>query len=461
MRQRAARSSLQILLLGWFLVDLWVLAQALGINLSLMHVTVQVLVVFIAGLFTLRSAFDRGFWAPATLFLLVVGIFHVGLAPYILFGWDPAFPRADDYVWFYGEAGRRAFVLVSIFMSAFVTSALSVAVLKSERWHTPSVVDDGRELSGALARTGSLALILGIVFWFFVAYRAGGAGIFFGSYVSFLNATAGVGLHTSYMVIGVGLGLAVLDLRARSVRVALSLFALYAFIAFFLGLRGEVLFPVAVAASVLAYRRRMPRGSLVALTCVVGLSLISAVKHMRQVGLSAGLGHIAAFNPLEALAEMGSTLRVVAHVVVWHDFQGDPFLSGATYTVSVARLTESLFAPTGGLPATADFRLMNVEVLNRSGAIGGSVVAEAFHNFGVYGVAGVATVLGLVFAGFSGASPSVRMLAVYICVGLPLFNHVRNSFVPVIPFLVFSGLAVGAFYLLNRRGRTDANGSRQ
>lgn len=448
----------QAILFFWFIVSIGIVLQTSLDILPARWVGIESVVLVVLGVMSLSMLLPRGFWAPAPLFLLVVAVFHVGLAPFLILNLDPLFPRVDDYIWFVGPTGTRAFSLVNIFLSFFVTSVCCISALRlnampGDMGTKAKFVLGASETERsrlAMSTFGAATLSLGILYWFFIALSSGGFSIFFGSYIAFLNATAGSSLPMVYMLISLGLGLAMLGFERRIVRASLMLFAVFAFIAFFLGLRGEVLFPAAVAASVLAFRCRMPRGGFVVVVVALALVLIDAAKRIRQLGFAAGLPIDSAFSPLSALAELGSSLRVVAHVVIWHDFQGEPLYGGATYTVSLARLWENLFSPGGSPSALGDFRLMNSEVMARSGAIGGSVVAEAFHNFGVLGVAGGAVMLGVLFGIFSVRRFSVLSASIYVCVAVPLFNHVRNSFVPVLPFVIVSLLVVLGVYYLSR-----------
>lgn len=451
-----SRSRLEIFGIVWFLVALFVIFQILELHPPLFWLALEALSLVVAGVATLSSSFVRGFWSPAVLFLLVVGIFHVGLAPFAIFDWDPLFIRADDYTWFYGEVGRQAFLAVNLFMASFVFAAIVVALVTDKRSSLTELVPSNNleERRTVLAKFGALTLIGGVFHWFYLTYNAGGVGIFFGSYISFLSVTANTHLPVTYMVIGLGLGLTVLGPELRFVQLSLLAFAAYAFIAFFLGLRGEVLFPTAVAASVLAYRVRMPRGGWIIAACALALSLINGAKNIREKGISGGSVDLTAFNPLEALAEMGSSIRVLAHVIIWHDHQRENYRLGDTYTVAPVRLFEGLFSPSGSMPAGADFRLMNSEIASRSGAIGGSVIAEAFHNFGTIGVVLIALSLGVLFGYFSQRSFTVVVAVAYVCVAVPLFGHIRNSFVPVLPFILISGLVVGCVYFFSRKTPT-------
>lgn len=408
---------------------------------------IEALVVFAFGFFCLSRCTAAGFWSPASLFLLIVAIFHISLVAHMLTGVDPELPRASDYIWYGGAAGAVALELTTLGMAAYTAAVLLRVSVHRARFR-PARPED-TDLATRFSMIGALLLILSVAAWFWTAISSVGIAGITGSYQSFLAATGATDIHLTYPLIAVGLGLVVMTSLGAFQKVALTLFAVFGVFGFFLGLRGEVLFPLAVAVSVMAVRRKMPSFGLVAVGALVLLTLINAAKQIRQAGLGETSFSLTDATPLAALSELGQTLRVVATVVTWHDFGGEPFRGGDTYTVAVARLSEQLFL--SDRPAVlADFRLFNVEISTRAGNIGGSIIGEAFHNFGAGGVVLVLALAGLLFAGFSLGNPSPLKLAMYVVIAIPLYNHVRNSFVPVLPSIAIGVVLVLLVYVTRR-----------
>ncbi|GAA2043558.1 hypothetical protein GCM10009720_25530 [Yaniella flava] len=180
----------------------------------------------------------------------------------------------------------------------------------------------------------------------------------------------------------------------------------------------------------------MPNVPVVLFGLVALLALIATAKQIRATGLSASGLNTVDGSPVAALTELGSTLRVVATVVQWHE-AGDPFRLGDTYTVSIARAAEQVTLGAQRLPVYEDMRLFNVEILNRAGGIGGSVIGEAYHNLAEVGVVVIMAIIAIIMVAFSRGYGTASRMAIYIVVAVPLFNHIRNSFVPVVPAIVF------------------------
>jgi len=422
----------------WLFVCAWLLTQNDMFTPNRTFLAWEALLVFLSAMFLIgRTAID-GFWSPASIFLLVTGIFHLGLVGHMIAGIEPVLLQRD-WQWYDGPIGLESLQIVIAGIASYTLATL--LIFSFARRTDPSSRDPRYDvLLRRLSAVGAIILLGSVLLWFTYVATTVGLGAIFGTYEHFLAATTDkVNLNIPYAGMALGLGLTfVVPLRFIG-WLAFSSFVVFASAGFFLGLRGEVLFTLAAAIPVLAARRRMPSAWLAILLAVGVLVLINIAKVVRSVGVSTTTLTQITASPLDALAEMGSSIRVVATVIRWHD-SGEPFYNGDTYIVAIARFFEQ-FSPLGRLEAEADYRLFNVEIGAREGPIGGSIIAEAFHNFGTVGVVLVLGLVGLLFAYFSRAHRSPMALATYVALAAPLFNHVRNSFVGVIPY-VLAGFAV-------------------
>lgn len=408
---------------------------------------------FVAALVTLTRMAPTRAWSPAVIFLVVVGVFHLGLAPYWIWGIDAfAGDASSARDWFYAIEARDALYLVSLGITAFTFGA-SGSLLWGQLNSKGARIDQSAPrfavLPRALSTAGAVVLLSAILLWFIFAVQQGGLGVLIGSYSEFLDGTQHLRYGLNYLFISIGLGLIALSPVDRVLnKAALFSYILFAVVAFFLGLRGEVLFPLALYVTVLGFHRRMPRPFFAFGGGLLLLTLINAGREIRKEGLAASSFDWANSSPLGALRELGSSLRVVATSVNWHDYSGEEFKQGATYLATVSRFSELLFAPHARPPAQSDFRLMNVEILARIGPAGGSIIGEAHHNFSTAGVAVVLFLVGTLFGVFSKSSPSAIRLGLYVVIAAPLFSHVRNSFVPVVPAVMYGIVLVLGVTLL-------------
>jgi len=251
------------------------------------------------------------------------------------------------------------------------------------------------------------------------------------SYQEFLAATEKVDLSYAYLALSVGLGLVLITPLTLGRGLVVAIFLIYGASVFFLGLRGEVLYPSAVAISVLSFRRASPRLRIVLPALALGLAATGVAKQVRQEGLGRGGLKSAIWDPLTGLSELGQTIRVVTETIRWHEGNLEPYTWGSTYTVSIVRMFERF----GGnrVPASEDFRLFNSEIAHRVGPIGGSIVGEAHHNFALPGIIIVMLLMGVIVGLFSRRALKPFPLAIYVAFAGPMIVHVRNSFVPVIP----------------------------
>jgi hypothetical protein len=162
--------------------------------------------------------------------------------------------------------------------------------------------------------------------------------------------------------------------------------------------------------------------------------LIGLVRITRRTGLTEARLSVGS-APLDALAEIGHSLRPTVFVLGWHSV-GEPFRHGVTLLAVPLRFVEATTGWHGGSPAVDD-RMFNVEILERVGPIGGSPIAEAYHNAGLAGVVLFMAGLGLLIGRLERRPGNPFGDATVGLMLLPLLIQVRNSFAPVPAQLAF------------------------
>src|SRR5699024_3301914 len=117
----------------------------------------------------------------------------------------------------------------------------------------------------------------------------------------------------------------------------------------------------------------------------------------------------------------------------------------ATYLVPIQRIFQRVLW-LERIPGDQDYGLMNVEVADRVGQIGGSMLGEAHHNFGAIGIMFVLFIVGFTAALFQTRKATPLSLALTGLVAGPALMHVRNSFAPIVSWvLIAGGLLITAF----------------
>ncbi|MDO8266607.1 MAG: O-antigen polysaccharide polymerase Wzy [Moraxellaceae bacterium] len=213
-------------------------------------------------------------------------------------------------------------------------------------------------------------------------------------------------------------------------RYGIALFFVWAIFAFPIGLRGGVLFPLAVSVPVL-----VSRGAL-------RVSLLSAVSGMLVILLAIsfvfnyrGEGSVSAdaqINPVAAIIEMGGSLRPVFEVHKWIETQDVNYMLGETYWAPFERTLSKLLPFVGRIESVEDERLMNVMIVKKAGPYGFSIVAEAFINFGWLGVIAIGFVVGCLLRHLDwkiSQSDSEGFSYVDVALAMAIFFHIRQSFV--------------------------------
>lgn len=398
------------------------------------------LACFVLALVAIRASGRRSSLSVPSIYLYVFGAFHLGLAPMLALHWSvPDFGDPSSTKWLSDRPIGEALFAVAVATLAF---AIGVRVADAVRW--PQSLTGRRESSASADRAAFVGLLTasaGVGGWFLFVFSRGGIGIFGGSYSNYLNATSGGPLPIIYLLLGLAGALSAVTPSHRLNRPALLLLALFALPALPLGLRGEVLFPLAGGLAVLAKRTSMrikPLQWLIVVMLV--LSGIAMIRTLRASGVvdSASSTDI---NPVHGLAELGYSLRPAAEAISWQSTSQPA--RGRTYIRPFQRAL-SRVAPAIQLPDSAnDPYNMNVVVTRRVGPIGFSPVAEGIVNFGPLGAATFMVIVGMLLGWLERLEPTTSNLVLTGVILVPFLLETRNSFVSV-PLQLAVGLIVWA-----------------
>lgn len=422
------------------------------------------LIVWLCSSAVLIARDRRGIWSPSVIFFNVFAVFHFGLGLVYWSGGD-----LRDIVWITDPAVPRAFLLVAwggiaLFFGMLLPDLTTSIIAHLRQRHgtgTPaaakaeSAVGERAFISDltVLPRVGLLITVASIVTWFAVVLPLVGGRIWGLSYGEFLLATDGAGLSWAYFFMSLGFAMSVLSGAPIATRWAIGIFALWALVALPIGLRGEVMFPTAAALMITSHRLKRI-GFLAALT--VGILVLSLSAMFREVRLG-GWGGVnwswQTVNPSAAVQELGQSLRPTFETIRWIE-GGDQFLEGGSYWAPVERGFLRLFPVQARVEGEEDNRLLNVRVMERVGPIGFSPVAESYYNWGVPGVVVVMMFMGWIVAFLAVDPPSFLRQAMMAAIYVPLLNHIRNSFAPVLAQALVGIVVVVALLLLEQWIRT-------
>lgn len=380
--------------------------------------------VLVIGLGLVLSRTRTRLLSLGPVYLLFLGVFHCGiLIPLALTGHVDLF-NDSDLLWLSSPTVPEATRFVTVALLSFVAAYVVASRPARHEAKTPMRTADG----GSTAPVGWALLIVGIGAWYWLSVSAGAFAVG-GSYTNYLTMTANQPMPYAYLGIGVGLPLASVGSRTTE-RWALAAFALWAIPAFLIGLRGEVLLPLA-AYLVLRARRNRPRLVRLAVGTVIGLGCGAFIRTVRVEGLASSAIDPSAFNPINGLIELGYSIRPVSEVFRWQ-LMGEPHVGGGTYLHPVLRIPNVIFH-LGVQRAANDPTALMPTIMERSGPIGGSPVAEAYRSGGVVAIVVVMAIIG-VFCAVLDRHPSGPRWDPFVgAVAFILLLWVRNDFLPV-PF---------------------------
>lgn len=402
---------------------------------------------FLLAVVTVRSTSAGGWLSVPSIYLYVFGAFHLGLAPMVAMGWKvPDFGGADATTWMTTRPLADALFSVAVAMLVYALGARIGASMPQRRRPPATTERSAPEARSALA--AFLIALAGVGGWYLFVFSRGGIALFTASYTQYLDATAGGFLPLLYLMLGLAGALWAVTPSHPLSRRALLLLVLFAIPALPLGLRGEVLFPLAAGVAVLAKRRRLRVRPVPWLMVVVlVLSGIALIRTVRTTGI-AGATTSVDVNPVHGLAELGFSLRPVAEAISWRVI--DPPAGGRTYLRPIQRAAARVIPSIDVPPATQDRYIATTLIVQRVGPVGFSPVAEGIVNFGLAGAAGYMLVVGVLLGWLDRRPSTVSGLVLTSVVLVPLLIEVRNSFVSL-PLQLVLGLMVWAAVFRPRR----------
>ena len=421
---------------------------------------VSVLLACVLGYFVAKSLTD-GVWSFPFLYFLILCLFHLGLflSPALNNGRMASFLEGTWTGWYSDPVMIRAAYLINLGLLSYATAIGFVAWLSTgtHKRLRPAQLENSandRTMRNAIVDVGGLTLTLAVGSWLYVCLTKLGPLFFLSSYSEYLEATSGSSVGIIYFGITIGSALIAQDTSRFISRTGMISLLVFLLLALPMGLRSESLFPVVAALAVFIRCRKTPSFASMVVCVLIGLAAISAVQQVRSQGLGDTALHEVSASPIKAIEEMGYSARVVVTTVGWHEAAQEPYMAGATYLAPLERGIAGVL----GLPrndAETDFRLMNAEIAYRVGPIGGSIIAEGHHNFGIPGILLVLSLAGILASRLCIIQPRPLPLALLGIAASLLLMHVRNSFAPIFAWgtggVALILLAIGLTWLKGRR----------
>ena len=385
----------------------------------------------------------KSMWSICFIFFSIVGVFHIGL----IFANSVNGITDEDTLyqisrWFYNLETDNAIHVVNLAMVGFALGAILFSSYPDDK----SISLDQSQIIYRKRLFHIGGVLLGIfVSIFFALTIATGAISSYGAYLAIVSSDpiiAGVFSYL-YFFIGIAFVFVCVSYSKGFGYLYFALFAVWAFFAFKIGLRGEVMFPSAVAGCLLGRKGAPIKGYILAVGVVAFLILTGIVKNSRVSGDYSGE---VAINPFNAIAEMGSSLRAVQETVKWRKNDHFELLLGASYWAPFERQFALFIPQLERINVEDDGRLLNIVVQKRAGPIGFSAIAEAYINFGEKGVLMIFFLMGWVMAKLDSSTSNIRNDILIGVALLPIFVTIRNSFIHV-PVQIILGLILASLLM--------------
>jgi hypothetical protein len=377
------------------------------------------------------------FSAPVV-YLSYLWLFHF---PLVLFGCliPATLGRLPPHIyrWTLVPGWYRA-ALISLTCAAAFTAGVTVISSKSGDRRRQLLRN---EADVSLAWLGLVEALLGVGFVVSCVVQGGGRQAFETSYIKLYDSVFAGSFGYGVVIFTIGISIALAGVRRRQFPVLLGVGVLWACVMLLLGARSAALFCALMAVIVLVKRGAIvPRW--IAVGAVVAVFWLAAVVGVaRQGAVQDNLAAATDSSPLDALLEMGGSLYTVSLFDNWV-LSGDNLQLGGGYWLPFERAI-GLLLPNVRSDLATDPRAASQVLLSRASGLGGSVVAEAYYNFGPLAPLIVFVPLGLLMAYLDRSARASVSTAWLIVLFYPLLMEVRDWFISV-PAMI----ALGAIPLL-------------
>lgn len=379
-------------------------------------------------------------------YLVLTVLFNGGLLFSIAFGAEPFLFDEDHREWLMSDDMGAAAVIAT---TAVAVIALTYLILSN---FFRSALRS-RAAGNVAPPVGPVAFLMvagGTALWFREVI-ASGASLGDTEYSEFTQLGEGSLLPIAYIIIGLGMALAG-AVDSRKWRWAtLAFFVLFALPAFAIGIRGNIVIPVACHLVAAARRRRIEpswRWLVVLVGALAGGALVKAIRNVQSGDVEGGLAELA--NPMNGLNELGYSIRPTG--LVRADLTSGMIPTGAdVYLEPVRRFFLGTIMGLDTASSEESLIAFNAYVRSRAGEIGGTPIAEALRAFDYPGMLWVMAAIALALAILDALPVTKIANAAVALYSYPLFLWVRNDFTPVTFQVTAATVLLLLVVLLSRR----------
>lgn len=400
-----------------------------------------------------------GAWSTLSLAFLILSLFHAGLFLEIAMSGDLRETFQYHQEWMVSGTAQSVVIIVIVaFLSFLLGASLPIAFrresTKLNRQELGSNASLTRELDDSeyrmvTARFGALLLTVGVIFWFYENISQDGWLFFTLGYRNFFSSSRDLDTSVTVLPILLGVGFVAQCTKLFSSRVALALFIVYSLVSMIVGARIYPMSGLVIFLIILGLRRRMPRSRWLFGGVILALAIVSVIRSFRNDGLVAVQRTPLLLDPGGSLAELGSTVKVVAVSYRWHEGAQEPFAMGLTFINPLVRGFNSLFG-LPNIPGDVDPGSFVNVIAGREGQIGGSIVAEAHHNWALPGVLVVLALWAAALSIASSASKSSLAMSITALLLVLFLIQVRGFFGPIPALSIIGALLIVTSRALTR-----------
>lgn len=390
-------------------------------DLNINFIYFLALVTFILSFLLIYIKIGLGF---SFIYFLYFGLSHLGVPMALLFDKE-ALRKFREYGpgadWIYSEYTQYAILLSCIGIISFVL--VSILLSKSKKTITKdSFLNLDKVGPKEIYYTGIFIIVLSTAYLFANIITG---NLVLSTYGEFRDGMEELSFY-AWMLFGLATGLSFTTASGNRKMIVLAflIYSVPSIILMLSGNRGEVLFPIAGALSVLFLRGFRVNYKYIIIGALCFFIVLPSIFQLRHVDPSnLNITENVEIRATDPFVEIGHALRPYIVTIGWID-KGEEYAYGGTYYLPVQRMI-------GNLPLLEKEPLEGnrLFVQQRTPRLGYSVIAEAYFNFGKLGVIFIPMLIAAFFVFLGDRANNYWKLAFTGAFLATMINNVRNSFI--------------------------------
>lgn len=320
--------------------------------------------------------------------------------------------------WYFLPQSEKSILIAIIFVIIYSLCANLLTIVKNKENKTS--LDFSPNLSKKYYVFGSF-LVLSFFFYLVIQFALGNLPLF-STYQEYFAASGQVPYYATFLFLyAIGIVSILVTVTKANYKHSILLIMLPGLLLLLTGNRGELLYPLMAGVGILIVRGIRLNKKIIISLLVVFFLIIPLIGEVRNIASFDDVKEVGV-SITDPFITIGYTLRPLIFTVGWIE-DGEDFVHGESFIVPFQR------GVANNLPGVepVEYAGKSYNYRERLPTMGYSIIAESYHNFGLFGLFLLPPLIICVFL-FGERSLSINRLIISGGIAAIMINNVRNAF---------------------------------